>query len=230
MIPARRVLTGAVVVALAACAGSSHAAKRADRPARAVVRSTTSSVPPSSTTTPTTRPPVATTTVPPPPYAPLAIALSPPRVDGVFAIGDSVMLGAAPQLRARGITVDAVESRQWGTGTQILERMAAGGALPSVVVVHLGTNGPFSAAQFDATMRAIGPRKVVFVNAHEPRSWEQAVNATLQAGVARWPNARLVDWNAASTPHPEWFWQDDIHLRPQGAQAYAALVAFAAAH
>lgn len=162
--------------------------------------------------------------------AALAIALAPPRVDGVFALGDSVMLGAAPQLRARGIEVDAVESRQWGTGTTIVARMAAAGTLPPVVVVHLGTNGPFSGAQFDATMRAAGPRKVVFLNAHEPRSWEQEVNLTLLAGVERWPNARLVDWAGASAPHPEWFWQDEIHLRPQGAQAYAALVAFAAMH
>lgn len=160
----------------------------------------------------------------------LAIGLAPPHVAGVFALGDSVMLGAAPQLRARGIAVDAVESRQWGTGTAILARMAATATLPPVVIVHLGTNGPFSAGQFDATMRAVGSRKVVFVNAHEPRSWEQQVNLTLVAGVMRWPNARLVDWDGASTPHPEWFWQDDIHLRPQGAQAYAALVAFAATH
>jgi hypothetical protein len=36
---------------------------------------------------------------------------------------------------------------------------------------------------------------------------------------------RLVDWRAASVPHPEYFWDDDTHLRPEGAAAYASLLA-----
>jgi hypothetical protein len=69
---------------------------------------------------------------------------------------------------------------------------------------------------------------VVFLTVHEPRSWEAEVNATLHAGVARWPGVQLLDWDYVSTFHQEWFWSDRIHLRPQGAQAYAALVAAAA--
>jgi len=40
----------------------------------------------------------------------------------------------------------------------------------------------------------------------------------------RHPNATLIDWHAASTGHPDYFWDDGIHLRPEGAQAYAYLV------
>jgi hypothetical protein len=187
-----------------------------------------------STTTTTAAPPTTTTTVPtttaPPPPAPTIPTLppAPSTVQGVFAIGDSVMLGAAGSLRARGIQVDAVESRQWGTGTATLARMAEAGRLPPTVVVHLGTNGPISAAQFDATMRVLAGHHVVFLTVHEPRSWEGEVNTTLHQGVARWPGVRLVDWDAISTFHDEWFWSDRIHLRPEGAQAYATLVAAAA--
>jgi hypothetical protein len=47
----------------------------------------------------------------------------------------------------------------------------------------------------------------------------------LAEGVARYPNAVLVDWHAASIDHPDFFWGDGIHLRPEGAQAYAQLIA-----
>jgi hypothetical protein len=35
----------------------------------------------------------------------------------------------------------------------------------------------------------------------------------------------LVDWHAASADRPDLFWRDGYHLRPQGAQVYADLVA-----
>ena len=38
-------------------------------------------------------------------------------------------------------------------------------------------------------------------------------------------NAVLVDWHAYASEHPEFFWDDEIHLRPEGAQAYAQLIA-----
>jgi lysophospholipase L1-like esterase len=44
-------------------------------------------------------------------------------------------------------------------------------------------------------------------------------------GVKKYPNATLVDWHALSTSHPEWFWKDGIHLRPEGAEVYANLIA-----
>ena len=38
------------------------------------------------------------------------------------------------------------------------------------------------------------------------------------------PNAVLLDWYAASDGHPEYFYDDGTHLRPDGAAAYAALI------
>ncbi len=190
---------------------------------------------PDSTTTTTTGPTTTTTAVPTttPGPAPTAVATvagaDPVGLPGVFAVGDSVMLGAARQLRAKGITVDAAESRQWSTGTSILAMLAASHRLPRVVVVHLGTNGPITAGQLDAMLRVLVGHRVLFLNAHEPRWWQQQVNDTLRAGVARWPGTTLLDWDAAGAAHPEWFWNDRIHLRPLGAQGYADLVATAVA-
>ena len=41
---------------------------------------------------------------------------------GKYAIGDSVMLGAKPALRARGFTVNAVKSRQFYEAVSIVRR------------------------------------------------------------------------------------------------------------
>jgi lysophospholipase L1-like esterase len=217
------------IVAVSACSGGSTqqgaGAKRA-RPAA-----------PSTTTAPRTaprttlvgpRPPAAPSTARPPTPA-VVPGAAPVTVAGVFAVGDSVMLGAASQLRAKGIVVDAAQNRQWNSGIALLRMHAVSGTLPRVVVVHLGNNGAISPAQLDTMLRLLAGRRVVLVNAHEQRSWQRQVNDTLREGVARWPGTALLDWDAAGAARPEWFWGDGIHLRPQGAQAYADLVAKLAA-
>jgi hypothetical protein len=147
---------------------------------------------------------------------------------GATAVGDSVMLGAAPALRAAipSIEVDAVVSRQWDRGVATVEDDRASGRLRPTLVVDLGTNGTVSAAQFDAMVRAAtGARRIVVLTVRVPRVWEAQVNATLHAGVSRHPATVLVDWYAASAGHPEWFGPDGYHLQPAGARALAALVA-----
>jgi hypothetical protein len=47
----------------------------------------------------------------------------------------------------------------------------------------------------------------------------------LAANVGRYTNARLLDWRGTGAGHPEYFWNDGIHLRPAGAQAYTSLIA-----
>jgi len=43
--------------------------------------------------------------------------------------------------------------------------------------------------------------------------------------VSSYPNAVLADWHAVTAGQPGLLTDDDIHLRPSGAGAYAALVA-----
>jgi lysophospholipase L1-like esterase len=140
------------------------------------------------------------------------------------------MVGAAPALEAAipHLRIDAMVSRQVSTALQILQVRKAAGQLGDVVVVHLGTNGTFTTRQFDEMMVILhDERRVVFVNVKVPRVWEAANNAVLADGVKRYPNTVLVDWNSAGNAHPEWFWGDGIHLRPDGAAAYAAMIAAA---
>jgi hypothetical protein len=149
---------------------------------------------------------------------------------GVIALGDSVMLGAKPQLHAtlRRVYVDAALSRQVGDGVRTLGSLRARRVMREVVVVHLGTNGRFQAKQFDAIMRVAGPAaKVVWVTLKVPRRWETVNNRVIAAGVKRYSErAVLVDW------HRKWrtcrgrvFWSDGTHLTKRGALCYARLIA-----
>jgi lysophospholipase L1-like esterase len=54
---------------------------------------------------------------------------------------------------------------------------------------------------------------------------QQAIPGIRIDAVKRYPNAVMVDWHAASANRPELLWTDGIHLRPEGAQFYANLIA-----
>jgi hypothetical protein len=145
----------------------------------------------------------------------------------VTAIGDSVMLAAAGNLAAAilNIEIDAEVGRPVPTAIDILRARRNSGRLGEVVVMHIGNNSPFTADEFDQMMGLMADvTRVVFVNLTVPRGWEGPNNAVLAAGVARYPNAVLVDWHSASVDRPQ-FLNDGVHLRPEGALAYAQLIA-----
>lgn len=154
----------------------------------------------------------------------------PPLVAGrVTLVGDSVMLGAIDQLGATlpgEVITDAAVSRQVADGLSLLRLWRDIGYLGDTVVVNLGNNGVFTDQQFDEMMEILdGVPNVVVVNTRNTFAWQEGVNATLARGAARYPNVELVDWHAASGPNGVWFWNDGMHLRPEGAQAYADLLA-----
>jgi len=185
-----------------------------------------STVPPPSTAT-TARPGPATSAVPgstPPSTGPPKVA---PFVH-FTAIGDSVMLGAQSALQARfpGIYVNAAVSRQFPVAIDIAGQLAAADRLGDGVIIHMGNNGLITEGQFDSLMDALrGARRVVVLTLQVPRRWEVPNNDIIRAGVKRYPNAVLLDWHHLGHANPGWFWEDGIHLRADGARAYADLIA-----
>jgi hypothetical protein len=152
----------------------------------------------------------------------------------VSAMGDSVMIGAIEALEQEipnlGL-LNAQGSRQPSAAIDLLQRWQAAGYLGDAVVIDIGNNGPLSSEQFDEMMGVLaGVPKVLIVSLTVPPGVEDPVaasnNVVLTAGVQRYSNTVLVDWQAASADHPEYFSGDDnIHLSLQGAQAYADLIA-----
>ena len=145
----------------------------------------------------------------------------------VGAIGDSVMLGSAgPFQKQVDVSVmDAKVGMQVPYAIDVLRSRAAAGQLGDTVIVHLGNNGVFTRGQFEEMMRVLEDvDRVIFVNVRVARAWETPNNRVIAAGVARHPNAELVDWFSASAGRPELFVSDGVHLQPPGQRLYAAMI------
>jgi hypothetical protein len=161
-------------------------------------------------------------------YSPHLSAPAPGTVP-VTAVGDSVMLGAANALQSRlGSSghIDAKVGRQFDEGIRVIRSLREQGRLGRVVVVHLGNNGPVKASQIDALMGELDAvPHVLLVTVRVDAAWQNSVNQTMHDAAARYSKVTLVDWFSYSTGHSDWFWSDNTHLRPAGANAYADLVA-----
>jgi lysophospholipase L1-like esterase len=142
----------------------------------------------------------------------------------VTAVGDSVMLDYQDPLQTDipGIDVEAAVSRQWDVGEQLLAQLKSAGQLGAEVIVALSTNGPIADTDFNAMMSILqGASRVVFVNIHVDRGWQNPNNAVLAAGVSRFKNTVLVDWNTLADQNPQWFGSDGTHLAIDGSGAVA---------
>jgi hypothetical protein len=202
---------GATFLVVETSATSTPAHHLAAPPQPKATAPTTSTVP--TTTTTTTRPP------------------GPGFIAGqITAVGDSVMLDYQDPLKTSipGVNVDASVSRQWSDGESILQALKAQGQLGGDVIVGLGTNGPITDADFDAMMSILGgASRVVFVNVHVDRPWQDPNNAVLANGATRYSNVVVADWATLAAQNPQWFGADGTHLAidGQGADALATLVA-----
>ncbi len=148
----------------------------------------------------------------------------------VTAVGDSVMLAAAPQLQRAlpGIYINAQVNRQMSAGLALIQGLAGDGELRHVVVVGLGTNGTVTAGQVRELLALIGrSRRLVLVNTFVPRPWQNSDNVVLAAAARPAAGAVLANWQAAIEQHTSLLWPDQVHPRPPGAVLYARMVASA---
>ncbi len=160
-------------------------------------------------------------------------ARTPIVTEHITAIGDSVMLGAAPGLQQAftDIDVNAEKGRQvYNEGTAaiigLLNELRAANKLGPFVVLHLGNNGSYTEQNFNLLMSALSDQKeVIVLTVRAPRNYETYNNRVIMDGVQRFPNAVLIDWKGITAKRPELFWDDGMHLRPEGALFYANLIA-----
>ncbi len=142
------------------------------------------------------------------------------------------MLGAAYQLGATlgAVEIDAAVGRQSANAINVLNAYRSNGGLPAIVIIDIGNNGTLTPHQIDTVMDALeGVTKVIFVTVRVDRPWVGANNANIWDARGRHPNIYIADWHATSIGHPEYFQGDGIHLRPEGAQAFAELLGGSAA-
>ena len=95
--------------------------------------------------------------------------------------GDSVILDGASGLQDifPKMIIDGEVGRQLYSSISLSE-LDKKKMLKDTVLVSLGTNGPFTEAQFDEFMKALGNRKVYWINVRVPtRRWQNQVNSLL---------------------------------------------------
>ncbi|WP_147532948.1 acyltransferase family protein [Bacillus marasmi] len=175
----------------------------------------------------------AETGQPPGEPAPTATANTQPVSDQqaeeikVTAIGDSVMINVEPYLKQLipGIVVDGKVGRQLIHAAQEIAILQSNGNLGNVIIIHLGTNGPFTMEQLQTLYGSLGnPKQTIFVNTRVPRPWEAEVNNTLAKFVLTTPKTTLVDWYTNSANQPSYFAPDGVHLTGEGASVLANLM------
>jgi peptidoglycan/LPS O-acetylase OafA/YrhL len=151
----------------------------------------------------------------------------PPAGQGVTAIGDSIMVDAAPYLQQMlpDIVIDAKVGQQLYQVLNTVPMLKATGDVGTRLILELGTNGSFSVTQLDSLLNSLGPmKKIVLINTRVPRTWQTEVNTTIATVAKSYPNVTLMNWYADSAAYPQYFYTDGVHLNPQGAQYYASLI------
>ena len=145
----------------------------------------------------------------------------------VIMIGDSVTEGAADTLRAvlPNSYIDGKVSRQLYVGQDVLAQDLATGYDASAVIWALGTNGAVRDESYvQALIDAAGKRPVYFVTIRCPYPQQDNNNQLFRDVASKNNNVGIIDWLGASDGHPEYLYDDGIHLTPSGRDAYAALI------
>jgi hypothetical protein len=144
----------------------------------------------------------------------------------VSAIGDSVMLGSAgPFQKQVDVSVmDAEVGMQVPYAIDVLRSRGPPGSsgIPSSSIWEQRGVHARAVRGDDAGTRGRGPRDLR-QRAGRPRLGD-AQQQGHSRGVARHPNAELVDWYSASAGRPELFVSDGVHLQPPGQRLYAAMI------
>jgi hypothetical protein len=104
-----------------------------------------------------------------------------------------------------------------------------GSSIAKTVIVEVGYNDPADAfaGEVDDALQALfraGVTRVLWVNMREAQGQYPAMNSDLVAAAERYPQVTVIDWNAYSKDHPDWFQTDGMHLLESGGEGLATLL------
>jgi len=166
------------------------------------------------------------------PVKPVVPLVHPPTVkmdeytgQDLTAVGDSVLLGASPVLTKtlKGTHVYATVGWQAVNVVNQIQALVDAKALTPVVLIHLGTNGYVTEEQLRKMLTLLADRKrVILVNSHVPRRWQDDNNELMQRVARDYPNVVLADWHDVSQGQPDFFVSDGVHLTVPGMRMFVA--------
>jgi peptidoglycan/LPS O-acetylase OafA/YrhL len=145
----------------------------------------------------------------------------PTDTDGLWVTGDSVILGIRFELETRS-HIALINARVGRQAPELIDVMVHDklNMSGSTVVFNLGNNNKLSEEEVAAIFEEVKNQpKIIVVNTAVPRGWRDENNLLIAQYAQRF-GAVLIDWNAISTGHPEYFAPDGVHLVPAGVRAY----------
>lgn len=142
----------------------------------------------------------------------------------IVGVGDSIMLGAVSNLYAQFENgyFDAQVSRSPWVANGILRDLKSRGMLGNPVVINLGANGDCSEENKIDILNICEDRDVYWVTVTNDRNVN--VNAKLKNLADQYERLHVVDWEAVSRGHSEYFYADGIHLTNEGRVAYTQAI------
>ena len=151
-------------------------------------------------------------------------AISEDAIDGLWVTGDSVILGIRSKL-SETHPISVMNARIGRQAPELLSVMLHDKAQASdaTVIFDLGNNNALTREQTTAIFEAVKDQsKIIVVNTAVPRPWRDGNNSMIREVAARYSNVTIIDWNAISEGHPEYFAPDGVHLVPTGVEIYVA--------
>ncbi len=151
-------------------------------------------------------------------------AISESTPDGLWVTGDSVILGIR-SLLGESQPISIMNARIGRQAPELLSVMLRDrdAASNSPVIFDLGNNNSLTRDQVTAIFEVVKDQpKIIVVNTAVPRPWRDSNNALIAAVAALYPRTIVIDWNAISEGHPEYFAPDGVHLVPTGVAIYVA--------
>ena len=154
---------------------------------------------------------------------------APKNVDSskVTMIGDFILEGAQGYILEAmpEIYISSYQNRQVYDGSYVANELKEAGNLRDVVVVELGTNGPFDEETGQEMIDAIGKeRRIYWINIYASnRDYESDVNDTIKKLAEKNSNVTIIDWNAEVTKHPEYV-HDGFYLTDEGLEAMTKMI------
>ena len=143
---------------------------------------------------------------------------------GLWVTGDSVILGIRSVL-GENHSIALINARIGRQAPELLDVMVHDKAqvAGSTVVFDLGNNNSLTREQVVAIFDVVKDQpKIIVVNTAVPRPWRDSNNALLADVARKYAHVTIIDWNAISQGHPEYFAPDGVHLVPVGVSVYVA--------
>ncbi len=137
-------------------------------------------------------------------------------------VGDSVLLGASDVLYQEfpKCYIDAEISRTAYAINSIFVDLKSRGILGNPVVINCGANGDCPDSYKDAIMTTLLDKQVFWLTSTNNTS----ANESLIEYAENFDNLHVIDWDAISEGHSEYFAGDGIHLQQAGKIAYSQAV------